>query len=88
MSSKRANLWLNDFRIFNLLITFEGRCKSHMVGLPVGETYLGSHWSSLPFGIWPSPTQERQPSHSQNQAMVAFQIGMIDYYVLNGEMKE
>lgn len=43
MSSRRANLWLNDFRIFNLLINFEGGCKSHAAGLSVGGIFLGSH---------------------------------------------
>lgn len=38
---------------------FEGGCKSHAEGLPVEGFSSGSHQASLPFKIWPAPTQER-----------------------------
>lgn len=38
---------------------FERDCKSQAEGPPVEGIFPGSHLSSLPFRIWPAPTQER-----------------------------
>lgn len=69
MSSRRVNLWLNDFRIFNLLTL--GEVASLMLqDFRMEESF----WAHISLAC----SDARDAAHSRNQGMIAFKVGM-DY---------